>query len=77
MSITPETLAAEVSLPNATTRLTCSVAATTATPPSTRVSDVDENGWASFRDTSLDTYEALELHTLGERWPPRMRTKES
>jgi hypothetical protein len=29
------------------------------------VSDDDENGWASFRDTSLDTYEALQL-PLGE-----------
>ncbi len=28
MSLTPEALAAEVSLPTATTRLTCSVAAT-------------------------------------------------
>jgi hypothetical protein len=46
--------------------LTCSVAATTATPPSTRVIDDDENRWASFRDTSLDTYEALDLRTLGE-----------
>jgi hypothetical protein len=34
------------------------------TAPNT-VSD-DENGWASFRDTSLDTYEALKLLTLGE-----------
>ena len=30
------------------------------------LSDDDENGWASFRDTSLDTYEALKLFTLGE-----------
>ncbi len=30
------------------------------------VGDDDENGWASFRDTSLDAYEALELLTLGE-----------
>jgi hypothetical protein len=30
------------------------------------VSDEDENGWASFRDTSLDTYEALKLLTPGE-----------
>jgi hypothetical protein len=26
----------------------------------------DENGWASFRDTSLDTHEAVKLLTLGE-----------
>ena len=62
----PEALEAEVSLPTATTRLTCSVAATTATPPPTRVSDDDKNCWASFRDTSLNTYEALELLTPGE-----------
>ena len=73
----PEALAAEVSLPTATIRLTCSVAATPATPPPTRVSDDDENGWASFRDTSLDTYEALELLTLGERWSPGRRTTAS
>jgi hypothetical protein len=30
------------------------------------LSDEEENGWASFRDTSLDTYEALKLFTLGE-----------
>jgi hypothetical protein len=35
------------------------------TAPNT-VRDDDENGWASFRDTSLDTYEALELLALGE-----------
>ena len=29
------------------------------------VRDDDENGWASFRDSSLDTYEALELLTPG------------
>jgi hypothetical protein len=63
----PEILAAEVALPPATTRLTCSVAATTATPPSPRVSD----------DTSLDTYEALELLTLGERWSSGRRTTAS
>jgi hypothetical protein len=67
----PETLEAEVSLPTATTRLT------TATPPSPRVSDDDENGWASCRDTSLDTYEALELLTLGERWSSGRRTTAS
>jgi hypothetical protein len=72
----PEALEAEVSLPTATTRLTSSVAATTATPPPTTVSD-DENGWASFRDTSLDTYEALELLTLGERWSPGRPTTAS
>ena len=41
------------------------------------VSDDDENGCASFRDTSLDTYEALELLTLGERWSSGRRTTAS
>ena len=41
------------------------------------VRDDDENGWASFRDTSLDTYEALRLLTLGERWSPERRTTAS
>lgn len=67
MNITLEVLAAGVSLPAATTRLTCSVAdgATTAAPPSTQGSVTnDENGWASFRDTSLDTDDVLEQLTL-------------
>ena len=38
------------------------------------VSDDDENGWASFRDTSLDTYEALKPLTLGEVAPGRPTT---
>jgi hypothetical protein len=46
------------------------------TAPNT-VSDDDENGWASFRDTSLDPYEALELLTLGERWSSGRRTSAS
>ena len=41
------------------------------------VRDDEENGWASFRDTSLGTYEALELLTLGERWSPGRRTTAS
>jgi hypothetical protein len=41
------------------------------------VSDDDENGWASFPDTSLDTYQALELLTLGERWSSGRRTTAS
>ena len=41
------------------------------------VRDDDENGWASFRDTSLDTYEALELPALGERWSSGRRTTAS
>jgi hypothetical protein len=73
----PEALEAEVSLPTATTRLTCSVAATTATPPPTRISDDDENGWASFRDTSLNPYEPLELLTPGDRWSPGRPTTAS
>ena len=31
-----------------------------------RVSYDDENGWAPFRNTSLDTYEALKLLIPGE-----------
>ncbi|SFU09028.1 hypothetical protein SAMN05660657_05586 [Geodermatophilus amargosae] len=74
--MTPEALAAEVSFATAT-RLTCSVAATPATPPSTRVNDDGENGWASFRDTSLDTYKALKLLTLSEKWSSGRRTTAS
>ena len=46
------------------------------TAPNT-VSDDDENGWASFRDTSLDRYEALESLILGERWFSGRRTTAS
>ena len=35
------------------------------------VSDDEENGWASFRDTSLDPYEALKLLTPGEVVSPK------
>jgi hypothetical protein len=38
------------------------------------VRDDDRNGWASFRDTSLDTYEALKLLPLGEVAPGRPTT---
>ena len=46
------------------------------TAPNT-VSDDDENGWASFRDTSLDIHEAPKLLTPGERWSPGRRTTAS
>ena len=72
----PEALEAEVSLPTATTLGSLSRRDTGNTAPNT-VSDDDENGWASFRDTSLDTYEALELLTLGERWSSGRRTTAS
>lgn len=77
MSFTPEALVAEVSLPTATTRLgSLSRRDNGNTAPNT-VRDDDENGWASFRDTSLDTYGALELLTLGERWSSGRRTTAS
>jgi alkylhydroperoxidase/carboxymuconolactone decarboxylase family protein YurZ len=67
MSITPEALEQEFSLPTAATRLDfLSRRDNGATTLNTVRDDDDENGWASFRDTSLDTYEALELLALGE-----------
>ncbi|TFV71974.1 hypothetical protein E4P40_20690 [Blastococcus sp. CT_GayMR20] len=67
MSITPEALEQEFSLPTAATRLDfLSRRDNGQTTLNTVRDDDDENGWASFRDTSLDTYEALELLALGE-----------
>lgn len=67
MSITPEALEQEFSLPTAATRLDfLSRRDNGETTLNTVRDDDDENGWASFRDTSLDTYEALELLALGE-----------
>ena len=77
MSITPEALAAEVSLPTATTRLDLLSRRDNGNTAPNTVNDDDENGWASFRDTSLDTYEALKLLTLGERWSSGRRTTAS
>jgi hypothetical protein len=67
MSITPEALEPEFSLTTAATRLDfLSRRDNGATTLNTVRDDDDENGWASFRDTSLDSYEALELLALGE-----------
>jgi alkylhydroperoxidase/carboxymuconolactone decarboxylase family protein YurZ len=67
MSITPEALEPDFTLTTAATRLDfLSRRDNGATTLNTVHDDDDENGWASFRDTSLDTYEALELLALGE-----------
>jgi hypothetical protein len=68
MSITPEALEPDFTLTTAATRLDfLSRRDSGETNLNTvRDDDDDENGWASFRDTSLDTYEALELLALGE-----------
>ena len=77
MSITPEVLAAESSLSTATTRLGSLSRRDTGNTALNTVRDDDENGWASFRDTLLDTYEALELLTLGRGSPPGRPTTAS
>jgi hypothetical protein len=66
MSITPEALEQEFSLTTAATRLDFLSRRDSGQTALNTVRDDDENGWASFRDTSLDTYEALELLALGE-----------
>ena len=66
MSITPEALEPEFTLTTAATRLDFLSRRDNGETTLNTVRDDDENGWASFRDTSLDTYEALELLALGE-----------
>jgi hypothetical protein len=66
MSITPEALEPEFTLTTAATRLDFLSRRDNGATTLNTVRDDDENGWASFRDTSLDTYEALELLALGE-----------
>jgi hypothetical protein len=69
MSITPETLEAEFSLPTAATRLDFLSRRDSGSTELNTVRDTAEDDWAaSLRDvdTSLDTYEALELLALGE-----------
>ena len=66
MSITPEALEPEFTLTTAATRLDFLSRRDKGETTLNTVHDHDENGWASFRDTSLDTYEALELLALGE-----------
>jgi hypothetical protein len=66
MSITPEALEPDFTLTTAATRLDFLSRRDNGETSLNSVRDDDENGWASFRDTSLDTYEALELLALGE-----------
>src|ERR671916_531821 len=68
MSITPETLEAEFSLPTAATRLDFLSRRDSGNTALNTVHDADQDDWSSLKalDTSLDTYEALELLALGE-----------
>jgi hypothetical protein len=70
MSITPDILEAEFSLPTAATRLDFLSRRDSDNTALNSVQDVDEDedDWSSLKavDTSLDTYEALELLALGE-----------
>jgi hypothetical protein len=68
MSITPEALAAEFSLPTAATRLDFLSRRDSGETTLNTVQDADEDDWSSLKtlDTSLDVYEALELLALGE-----------
>ncbi len=69
MSITPEALEAEFSLPTAATRLDFLSRRDNGNTALNTVRDPAEDDWArSLKDfdTSLDTYEALELLALGE-----------
>ncbi len=68
MSITPETLEAEFSLTTAATRLDFLSRRDSGDTALNTVQDADEDDWSSFKvaETSLDTYEALELLALGE-----------
>jgi hypothetical protein len=68
MSITPETLEAEFSLTTAATRLDFLSRRDSGNTALNTVQDADEDDWSSFKvaETSLDTYEALELLALGE-----------
>jgi len=68
MSITPDILEAEFSLPTAATRLDFLSRRDSDNAALNSVQHVDEDDWSSLKavDTSLDTYEALELLALGE-----------
>ena len=68
MSITPETLEAEFSLPTAATRLDFLSRRDSGDTALNTVREADEDDWTSLKsiDTSLDTFEALELLALGE-----------
>jgi hypothetical protein len=68
MSITPEALEQEFSLTTAATRLDFLSRRDSGDTALNTVQDADEDDWTSLKgiDTSLDTYEALELLALGE-----------
>ncbi|SFF77574.1 hypothetical protein [Blastococcus tunisiensis] len=69
MSITPEALEAEFSLTTAATRLDFLSRRDTGNTALNVVQENDDDAWASSLkdvDTSLDTFEALELLALGE-----------
>jgi hypothetical protein len=68
MSITPEALENEFTLTTAATRLDFLSRRDTGGSALNTVHDDDEDHWNAMKglDTSLDTYEALELLALGE-----------
>jgi len=68
MSITPEILEAEFSLTTAATRLDFLSRRDSGDTALNTVHDAHDDDWSSFKvaETSLDTYEALELLALGE-----------
>ena len=68
MSITPKALESEFTLTTAATRLDFLSRRDSGGPALNTVHDDDEDHWSAMRsgDTSLDTYEALELLALGE-----------
>ena len=66
MSITPEVLESEFSLPTAATRLDFLSRRDNGDATLNSVRDEDDDSWSSFRSTSLDVHESLELLALGE-----------
>ena len=68
MSITPEILESEFTLTTAATRLDFLSRRDSGVSALNTVHDDDEDHWNAMKgtDTSLDTYEALELLALGE-----------
>ena len=68
MSITPEALEAEFSLPTAATRLDFLSRRDSGDTALNTARSADEDDWSSLKtlETSLDTDEALELLALGE-----------
>ncbi len=68
MSITPEGLEQEFSLPTAATRLDFLSRRDNGETALNTVAEVDDDDWSPIRDTatSLDVHESLELLALGE-----------